>query len=189
MRFWPGSKKLDWYLGWPAFIRTYVFGQKLVEFRKPLPFVFPFVKMFATLCHYTIEIYSIYFVFNICLFYFFRQKNRISVASFIPFHRKLNFICSRASSLFLSSFSKSSSRTYSQQCKHKAARSFHFVSLCIAIKRISLVLWLREKTTRSERRGEGKEIRKEILFYGETRLIGVRCFFTVDTCTVYYTRL
>lgn len=27
--------------------------------------------------------------------FFFRQKNRISVASFIPFHRKLNFICSR----------------------------------------------------------------------------------------------
>lgn len=51
--------------------------------------------MFATLCHYTIEIYSIYVVFNICLFFFFRQKNRISVASFIPFHRKLNFICSR----------------------------------------------------------------------------------------------
>lgn len=181
MRFWPGSKKLDWYLGWPAFIRTYVFGQKLVKFRKPLSFVFPFVKMFATLCHYIVLSKSIpYISCSIFVYFFFSAKKSNIRRVIYSLPSKVKFYLFE--SLFLSSFSKSSSRTYSQQCKHKAARSFHFVSLCIAIKRISLVLWSREKTTRSERRREGKEIRKEILFYGETRLIGVRCFFTVDTC-------
>lgn len=163
MRFWPGSKKLDWYLGWPAFIRTYVFGQKLVQFRKPLLPFLRFVKMFATLSHY--------------IFFSARKWNIRRVIYSLP-SKKLNLIRSRE--LFLSSFSKSSSRTYSQPYKHKAARSFHFASLCTRYKANKPRVVVEKQSTRSER-GE-KKIRKEILFYEETRLIAVRCFFTVDTC-------
>lgn len=165
MRFWPGSKKLDWYLGWPAFIRTYVFGQKLVQFRKPLLPFLRFVKMFATLS----------------LYFFFDKKMEYPSRHLFSFIKKVKLDSfERLRELFLSSFSKFSSRTYSQPYKHKAARSFHFVSLCTRYKANKPRVVVEKQSTRSER-GE-KKIRKEILFYEETRLIAVRCFFTVDTC-------